>query len=60
MALTFCFFLRHDSVAERQQTEEGPDLWRAQLHRFHQLMVIERELWVGKSVPGEINLLCLL
>lgn len=58
--LTFFLLLGHDGVAERQQPEEGVDLWVLQLHRLHQGVVVEHEAWVSQRVEGEVHRFCVL
>lgn len=52
---TWVLLLGHDRVAQREQAEELVDVWVAQLDRFQEPRVPERELGVGKGVEREIN-----
>lgn len=60
MALTLFLFLRHDCVAQSQQTEEGLSIWVSVLHRLHQSVVVKHKFWISHLVPGEVHSLCLL
>ena len=58
--LTRFLLLGHDSVTESQEAEEGLSLRVSLFHRLHQTVVIEGELWIGQTVPGEVHCLCFL
>lgn len=55
--LTLDLLLRHDGVAQRQQTEEGLGRGVPLPHQLHQAVVVEHKLGVGQVVPGEVHLL---
>lgn len=58
--LTVFLFLRHDSVAQSQQAEEGLSFWVSLSYRFHQTVIMEDELWISQLVPGEVHFVSLL
>lgn len=58
--LTLFLFLRHDSVTQSQQTEEGLSLWVSLPNRIHQAVVMKDELWISQLVPGEVYPICFL
>lgn len=54
-APTFTLLLGHDSVAEREQTEELMHMGVSQIDGFQQAGVPELEPWVRQWVEGEID-----
>lgn len=56
---TFLFF-GHDGVTERQQAEEVLSLRVSIPHHLQQTVVMEDEIWISQTVPGEVHSLRLL